>query len=127
MLTTPYVFNPAEAKAMAEAGADILVAHVGTTTGGSIGAGWALRMDEAIGRVMAMAEAGRQVRSDIIVICHGGPFDKPEAVGQALAAHAGHRRLLRRVEHRAPPGRARYHRAGEGVQGVENWGSADRP
>ena len=89
LLTTPYVFNPAEAKAMAEAGADMLVAHVGTTTGGSIGAGWALSMDEAIGRVMAMAEAGRQVRSDIIVICHGGPFDEPEAVGQALARMPG--------------------------------------
>ena len=89
MLTTPYVFNPAEAKAMAEAGADMLVAHVGTTTGGSIGAGWALSMDAAIGRVMAMAEAGRQVRSDIIVICHGGPFDEPEMVGQALARMPG--------------------------------------
>ncbi len=84
MLTTPYVFDPDQAKAMAQAGADMLVAHVGLTTGGAIGAGVALTLDEAIGRVMAIAEAGRQARPDIIVICHGGPFDEPDAVGSAL-------------------------------------------
>jgi predicted TIM-barrel enzyme len=84
MLTSPYAFTPEEARAMAQAGADILVAHVGLTTGGTIGAGVALSVDEAIGKVMEMAEAGRRVRKDLIVICHGGPFDEPEAVGQAL-------------------------------------------
>ena len=89
LLTTPYAFTPDEASVMAQAGADILVAHVGLTTGGTIGAGVALSMDEAIGKVMEMAEAGRKVRKDLIVICHGGPFDEPEAVGKALARMPG--------------------------------------
>jgi predicted TIM-barrel enzyme len=89
LLTTPYAFTPDEAAAMAGAGCDMLVAHVGLTTGGSIGAGHALTLSQAIDRVMAMAEAGRQVRSDLIVICHGGPFDEPEAVGKALKQMPG--------------------------------------
>jgi predicted TIM-barrel enzyme len=89
LLTSPYAFTPDEARAMAEAGADILVAHVGLTTGGTIGAGVALSVDEAIGKVMEMAEAGRKVRKDLIVICHGGPFDEPEAVGKALIRMPG--------------------------------------
>ena len=89
LLTTPYAFNADEAKAMTEAGADLLVADVGLTTGGSIGAGFALSLDQAIERVMIMAEAGWKVRKDLIVICHGGPFDEPEAVGQALAQMPG--------------------------------------
>jgi predicted TIM-barrel enzyme len=89
LLTTPYAFTPDEARAMAQAGADILVAHVGLTTGGTIGAGVALSLDEAIGKVMAMADAGRKVRKELIVICHGGPFDEPEAVGEALARMPG--------------------------------------
>jgi predicted TIM-barrel enzyme len=89
MFTSPYVFDPDQAKAMAEAGADQLVAHVGLTTAGSIGAAVAFTLDEAIDKVMAMAEAGRQVREDILVICHGGPFDEPDNVGQALAKMPG--------------------------------------
>jgi predicted TIM-barrel enzyme len=89
MLTTPYAFNPEEARAMAQAGCDLLVAHVGLTTGGSIGAGVALSMDEAIGRVMGMADAARKVNPDILVICHGGPFDEPEAVGGAMTRMPG--------------------------------------
>jgi predicted TIM-barrel enzyme len=89
LLTTPYAFTPDEARAMTQAGADILVAHVGLTTGGTIGAGLALSLDEAIGKVLEMAEAGRRVRSDLIVICHGGPFDEPEAVGKALRRMPG--------------------------------------
>jgi predicted TIM-barrel enzyme len=89
MLTTPYVFNPAEAVAMAEAGADLLVAHVGLTTAGSIGAAVAFSLEEAVARVMDIAEAGRTVRDDILVICHGGPFDEPENVGQGLAMMPG--------------------------------------
>jgi predicted TIM-barrel enzyme len=89
LLTTPYAFTPDEARAMAQAGADILVAHVGLTTGGTIGAGVALSLDDAIGKVMAMAEAGRSLRKDLIVICHGGPFDEPEAVGKALIRMPG--------------------------------------
>ena len=75
MFTSPYVFDVDQAKAMAEAGADQLVAHVGLTNSGTIGAGVAFTLDEAIERVMAIAEAGRKVRKDILVICHGGPFD----------------------------------------------------
>jgi predicted TIM-barrel enzyme len=89
LLTSPYAFTPEEARAMAQAGADILVAHVGLTTGGTIGAGVALSVDDAIGKVMGMAEAGRKVRKDLIVICHGGPFDEPEAVGKALVRMPG--------------------------------------
>ncbi|MBV7337043.1 phosphoenolpyruvate hydrolase family protein [Chloroflexi bacterium TSY] len=85
LFTSPYVFTPDEAKAMAQAGADMLVAHVGLTTAGTIGASVAYTLDEAIDQVLAIAEAGRSVRSDILVICHGGPFDEPENVGQALA------------------------------------------
>jgi predicted TIM-barrel enzyme len=89
MLTTPYVFDDASAKAMAEAGADLLVAHVGLTTSGSIGAGVAMTLQEAIDKVMAIYEAGRSVRDDIMVICHGGPFDEPPNVGEALKRMPG--------------------------------------
>jgi predicted TIM-barrel enzyme len=89
LLTSPYAFTPNEARAMAQAGADILVAHVGLTTGGTIGAGVALSLDDAIGKVMEMAEAGRAVRKELIVICHGGPFDEPEVVGKALVRMPG--------------------------------------
>jgi len=89
LFTSPYVFDPDEARAMAEAGADQLVAHVGLTTAGSIGAAVAFTLDEAIEKVMSMAEAGRKVRKDLLVICHGGPFDEPENVGQALVKMPG--------------------------------------
>lgn len=89
MFTSPYVFTPDEAIAMAEAGADQLVAHVGLTTAGSIGAAVAFTLNEAIEKTMAIAAAGREVRSDIIVICHGGPFDEPDNVGMALAMMPG--------------------------------------
>jgi predicted TIM-barrel enzyme len=89
MFCSPYVFDPDQAKAMVKAGANQLVAHVGLTTAGSIGAGVAFTLDQAIDKVMAMAEAGRSVRSDIIVICHGGPFDEPEQVGKALLRMPG--------------------------------------
>lgn len=89
LFTSPYVFDVDQAKAMAQAGADQLVAHVGLTTAGSIGAGVAFTLDQAIERVMAIAEAGRGVRKDILVICHGGPFDEPDSVGKALVRMPG--------------------------------------
>jgi predicted TIM-barrel enzyme len=89
LFTSPYVFDPDQAKAMVKAGADQLVAHVGLTTSGSIGAGVALSLDDAIQKVMAIAEAGRTVRKDILVICHGGPFDEPDQVGTALKRMPG--------------------------------------
>ncbi|BEU86618.1 phosphoenolpyruvate hydrolase family protein [Selenomonas sp. TAMA-11512] len=78
MLTCPYVFDPEQAKAMAEAGADILVAHMGLTTKGSIGAETAVTLDDCCDRIRAIIKAGRSVRSDIMVICHGGPIADPE-------------------------------------------------
>jgi predicted TIM-barrel enzyme len=89
MFTSPYVLDTDQAQAMVEAGADLLVCHVGLTTAGSIGAAVALSLDEAIEKVMVMAEAGRKVNKDIVVICHGGPFDEPENVGKALARMPG--------------------------------------
>jgi predicted TIM-barrel enzyme len=78
MLTTPYVFSSDEAVAMAQAGADILVAHMGLTTGGSIGAETARTLDDCIADIDAWAEAARRVRSDILILCHGGPIANPE-------------------------------------------------
>lgn len=77
MLTCPYVFNPEQAKAMAEAGADILVAHMGLTTKGTIGAKTALTLDDCVEKIKAIIAAGRSVRPDIMVICHGGPIAEP--------------------------------------------------
>jgi len=89
MFCSPYVFDPDQAKAMVEAGADQLVCHVGLTTAGSIGAGVAFTLDQAIDKVMAMADAGKSVRKDVIVLCHGGPFDEPAQVGAALLRMPG--------------------------------------
>lgn len=89
MLTCPYVFDAQDAKAMTEAGADVLVAHIGLTTSGSIGAQVAMTMDEAIDKVMEVLDAGKSVREDVMVICHGGVFDEPDNVGQALVQMPG--------------------------------------
>lgn len=78
MLTTPYVFDPKQAKAMAEAGADILVAHMGLTTKGTIGAKTALTLDDCVKKIEAIIKAGREVNPDIMVICHGGPIAEAE-------------------------------------------------
>lgn len=78
MVTCPYVFNPKEAKAMAEAGADCLVAHMGLTTKGTIGASVAKTLDQCVEDVKAIMEAGRAVNPDIFVICHGGPISEPK-------------------------------------------------
>jgi predicted TIM-barrel enzyme len=78
MLTTPYVFNADEATAMAKAGADIVVCHLGLTTGGSIGAETAVKLEDCPAKVDAWAEAALKVRRDIIVLVHGGPVSSPE-------------------------------------------------
>ncbi|HHY36562.1 MAG TPA: phosphoenolpyruvate hydrolase family protein [Firmicutes bacterium] len=78
MLTTPYVFTPEDAEKMAEAGADILVPHVGLTTKGTIGAATAVTLEEAAKRVQAMHDAAKRINPDIIVLCHGGPIAEPE-------------------------------------------------
>jgi predicted TIM-barrel enzyme len=89
LFTAPYVFDAEQASEMADAGADMLVAHVGLTTAGSIGAAVALSLDEAVSRVRVIIDAGRKVRDDILVICHGGPFDEPRAVAEGLARLPG--------------------------------------
>ncbi len=78
MLTTPYVFNPDEAIAMTRAGADIVVAHMGVTTGGTIGASSAKSLAQCATEIDAIAAAARSVRQDVIVLCHGGPISMPE-------------------------------------------------
>jgi len=84
LLTTPYVFNSDEAVAMAQAGADILVAHMGLTTKGSIGARTAKTLDQCVELITAMAEAARRVRPDILMLCHGGPIAEPEDAAYVL-------------------------------------------
>ncbi|WP_267552297.1 phosphoenolpyruvate hydrolase family protein [Rhizobium rhizogenes] len=78
LLTTPYVFTVEDARAMTEAGADIIVAHMGLTTGGAIGADTALTLEACVEEVNAIAAAARSVNPDIIVLCHGGPIAEPE-------------------------------------------------
>ena len=78
MLTCPYVFDPDQARAMAEAGADILVAHMGLTTKGTIGAKTALTLHDCVGKIRDILKAGKEVRPDIMVICHGGPIAEPD-------------------------------------------------
>ena len=78
LLTTPYVFNPDEAKAMTKAGADIIVAHMGVTTGGSIGATSAKTLESCVNEIDAIADAAKSVRDDVIVLCHGGPIAMPD-------------------------------------------------
>jgi predicted TIM-barrel enzyme len=85
LLTTPYVFDPSQAAAMANAGADIVVAHMGLTTGGMIGAETALTLEACAGRIDAIAEAALDVRSDIIVLCHGGPIAEPADAALVLS------------------------------------------
>ena len=76
--TTPYVFNETEAQAMAEAGADIIVCHMGLTTGGSIGAAAALKLEDCPALVDAWAEAAMKVNPEVLVLVHGGPVSMPE-------------------------------------------------
>jgi predicted TIM-barrel enzyme len=78
LLTTPYAFNVEEAKAMAEAGCDILIPHMGLTTKGAIGATTAITLAESAKRVQAMHDAAKKINRDILVLCHGGPIAEPE-------------------------------------------------
>ncbi|CAM4018824.1 TIM-barrel domain-containing protein [Bordetella tumbae] len=89
MLTTPYVFNDDDAIAMTKAGADIIVAHLGLTTGGSIGADTAVTLEACVPLINSWAAAARNVRDDIIVLCHGGPIATPEDAAYILDACPG--------------------------------------
>lgn len=85
LLTVAYVASEEEAKAMAAAGADILVAHMGLTTAGLIGAKTSIGLDEAIEAIDGIGAVGREANPDVIVICHGGPLSGPEDVARVLA------------------------------------------
>lgn len=84
LLTTPYVFNAEDARAMTRAGADVIVAHLGLTTKGSIGASTALTLEDAPAKVQEICDAARSIRTDVICLCHGGPLAMPEDVSFVL-------------------------------------------
>src|SRR6185312_12841609 len=89
LVTCPYVFDPAQAAAMAEAGADVLVPHMGLTTSGTIGAQTALSIEESAERVQAMRDAAVEVNPDVLVLCHGGPIAEPDDAAYVLRHTTG--------------------------------------
>ena len=89
LLTAPYVFDPDDARRMTEAGADVLVPHMGLTTSGMIGAETAITLDEAVERVQAMHDAAKLVNPDVLVLCHGGPIAEPEDAAYVLGRTQG--------------------------------------
>jgi predicted TIM-barrel enzyme len=89
LLTAPYVFTPDEARSMAAAGADVLVPHMGLTTGGAIGASTAKTLDESVGLVQEMRDAAVEVNPDVLVLCHGGPIAEPDDAAYVLERTTG--------------------------------------
>ncbi len=89
MLTTPYVFGENDAAAMTKAGADIVVCHLGLTSGGAIGAETTVTLDECVERINGWSEAARSVRDDVIVLCHGGPIAMPDDAAYVLSRCKG--------------------------------------
>jgi predicted TIM-barrel enzyme len=89
LLTAPYVFDPEQAAAMAEAGADVLVPHMGLTTGGAIGAETAKTLDESVELVQAMHDAAKRVNPEILVLCHGGPIAEPDDAAYVIERTRG--------------------------------------
>ena len=89
LLTTPYVFSEENARDMAQAGADIIVCHLGLTTGGAIGARTALGLEEAIPKIESWASAARGVNPDVLVLCHGGPIATPQDASFVLRKARG--------------------------------------
>ena len=88
-LTAPYVFDPEQAAAMARAGADVLVPHMGLTTGGAIGAETALTLDECVPLIQAMHDSAKRVKPDVLVLCHGGPIAEPDDAAYVIARTDG--------------------------------------
>lgn len=84
MLTTPYVFDPEQAQAMAKAGADIIVCHMGLTTGGNIGSKTSRKLEDCPKLINEWTEAALKVRKDVIVLCHGGPISEPDDANYIL-------------------------------------------
>jgi predicted TIM-barrel enzyme len=89
LLTTPYAFTPEEALRMTRAGADILVAHMGLTTSGTIGAKTAKTLDQSVAEVQAIVDASKGERADVLVLCHGGPIARPEDAQYILSQCQG--------------------------------------
>jgi predicted TIM-barrel enzyme len=89
LLTTPYVFDEDQARAMAEAGADVVVAHMGLTTKGAVGATTALTLEESAERIQAIRDAAAEVKPDIIALCHGGPIAEPQDAQYVLSHTIG--------------------------------------
>ncbi len=89
LLTSPYVFTPDNARAMTAVGADVLVPHMGLTTGGAIGAQTALTLDESVERIQAMCDVAKEINPDVIVLCHGGPIAEPEDAAYVLSRTRG--------------------------------------
>jgi predicted TIM-barrel enzyme len=89
LLTGPYVFTPDDARAMADAGADVLVAHMGLTTGGTIGAETARTLDDCVELIQQIHDAGRNINPDVLVLCHGGPIAEPDDADYVLARTHG--------------------------------------
>jgi predicted TIM-barrel enzyme len=134
LLTCPYVFDEDQAREMARAGADLLVAHAGLTTKGSIGAQSAMTLAEAAAFVQRIVDAGKNERSDLLVICHGGPIAEPEDVAwiiehtrdvdgffgassiERLAAEVAITQQTRRFKSLSPPKPLRVGRADDGIQ-----------
>ena len=88
-LTAPYVFDDGEATAMAQAGADVLVPHMGLTTGGAIGAESAKTLDESVRLIQGMHDAAKKVNAQILVLCHGGPIAEPDDAAYVIANTEG--------------------------------------
>jgi len=89
VLTAPYSFTVEEATAMAEAGADVLVPHMGLTTGGSIGAETAKTLDDCVTLIQAMHDAAKRVNPDVLVLCHGGPIAEPDDAAYVIERTEG--------------------------------------
>jgi len=89
LFTSPYVFDPEEARLMAEAGADIVVAHMGLTTKGAIGAKTSLSLEECVERIQEIADAAKDENPDVVVLCHGGPISEPEDAAFVLSRTQG--------------------------------------
>jgi predicted TIM-barrel enzyme len=89
LLTAPYVFTADEAEAMARAGADVLVPHMGLTTGGAIGAASAKTLDESVELIQEMHDAAKEVNPEVLVLCHGGPIAEPDDTAYVLRRTRG--------------------------------------
>ncbi len=116
LLTTPYVFDAEQAREMTKAGADIIVCHMGLTTGGSIGAATALTLDDCVARINDWSAAARQIREDVIVLCHGGPIAQPADAAYDARSLPRLPRFLRGFQHGASAHGNGDRRADAGIQ-----------